>query len=137
MSEPLVDPPATPKPALLFWRALRRRCPVCGQGRLFRRWFLMVDRCPRCGFRFERVEGHWIGAIGMNTIVSFGLLLVVLVGGILVTYPDVEFGPLAVACGLTALLTPLLFHPFSRTLWTAVDLWMTPLGPEDLPPVPD
>jgi hypothetical protein len=93
----------------------------------------MLEDCPRCGLHFERVEGHWIGAIGINTIVSFVLLFVVLVGGIVVTYPDPEFGPLAVACGLTAVIFPLFFQPFSRTVWTAVDLWMTPPTPADFP----
>ena len=39
----------------------------------------MVEDCPTCGLHFERVEGHWIGAIGINTIVSFGALLITIV----------------------------------------------------------
>src|SRR3954451_6935087 len=110
----------------MLWRGATRRCAYCGHGHLFRRWFSVVDRCPNCGFRFERVEGHWIGAIGMNTIVAFGLMLVSIVVGILVTYPDVPFLPLAGTAVAIALFVPVVFYPFSRTLWTAVDLWMTP-----------
>jgi uncharacterized protein (DUF983 family) len=50
-------------------RACLRHCPVCGSGHLFRRWFSMVERCPRCALRFERIEGHWTGDLGINTIV--------------------------------------------------------------------
>ena len=122
------------RPTKMLARALVRHCPVCGEGRLFRWWFQMVERCPRCGFRFERVEGHWIGAIGMNTIVSFVLMFVVLVVGIFLTYPDVPFLPLALTAGAVALVFPLLFQPFSRTLWTAVDLWMTPPTDDEFSP---
>jgi uncharacterized protein (DUF983 family) len=112
-------------------RGLTRRCPLCGGGKLFRRWFTMVDRCPRCGFPFERIEGHWIGALGMNTVVSFGAVLIAVVAGFVLTYPD---GPFAVAVVLivgTALVVPLVFFPFSKTLWSAIDLAMRPLAPED------
>jgi hypothetical protein len=26
----------------------------------------MVPVCPRCGLRFERTEGHWLGYLGLN-----------------------------------------------------------------------
>ncbi len=120
------QPAGTPRPALLLWRGATRRCPLCGSGHLFHRWFFIRERCPRCGFWFERVEGHWIGAIAMNTIVAFGLMLLALVGGIVLTYPDVPFLPLAVSAVGIAVVVPLVFLPASRTLWTAVDLWMRP-----------
>jgi hypothetical protein len=31
-----------------------------------------------------------------------------------------------------AALTPLLFQPISRTLWTAIDLAMRPIGADEL-----
>ena len=110
-------------------RAAIRRCPVCGQGKLFRRWFTMVERCPRCGLGFERIEGHWTGALGMNTIVSFGALAIVVVVGLIVSAPEFDVVPVLVAAGLVAVLMPLFFFPFSKTTWTAVDLWMRPLAP--------
>lgn len=85
------DLPAAPPPLTvtrLLGRGLRRRCPLCGGGGLFRRWFTMVERCPRCGLNLERIEGHWIGALGMNTIVTFGAVLVAVVVGFAATYPD-------------------------------------------------
>ena len=49
----------------------------------------MVERCPKCNLRFERIEGHWVGAVGMNTIFSFTLLFLGLAILFFVTYPDI------------------------------------------------
>ncbi|MDZ7734422.1 MAG: DUF983 domain-containing protein [Acidimicrobiia bacterium] len=82
------DPRAgTPALGTLLVRGFTRRCPVCGSGGLFRRWFRMAERCPRCDLRFEREPGTFVGAVGMNTIVSFVLLFVVLVVSMALTYP--------------------------------------------------
>jgi len=121
-------------PFRMLWRAARRRCPVCGQGGLFSRWFTMAETCPRCGLRFARVEGHWLGALGLNTIVSFTLLFVVVVTGLVLSYPDFRLGPLLAAAALTAVVFPLVYFPLSRTMWTAIDLWMRPLEPGEAHP---
>jgi uncharacterized protein (DUF983 family) len=114
---------------LLLLRGALRRCPVCGQGKLFHRWFSMVETCPRCGFRFERIDGHWVGSLGMNTIVTFGALLVVVVLGLVLDHPDFNVALLTALAVGTAGLVPLVFFPFSRTIWTAIDLAMRPLEP--------
>jgi uncharacterized protein (DUF983 family) len=118
-------------------RALLRRCPVCGSGRLFTGWTRMVPVCPRCGLRFERTEGHWLGYLGLNTIVSFTLLFVVLVVGFVLSYPDFDVVPLLVAGVLVAVVFPVVFLPWSRTLWTAIDLRMRPLEPGEAPGAAD
>jgi uncharacterized protein (DUF983 family) len=128
------DPPATPPPLTLgrlLRRGLARRCPLCGAGGLFRRWFTIVDRCPRCGFRFERVEGHWLGALGMNTMVSFAAVLVAVVVGFAVSYSDESPTTAIVGIVATAVVVPLAFYPVSKTLWSAIDLAMRPLEPDD------
>lgn len=125
---------ATPGPATLLGRGVLRRCPVCGHGRLFRRWFGMVERCPGCGLRFERVEGHWVGSLGVNTIVSFAALLVVVVVGLVLSAPEFDVLPVLAAAVATAVLVPLAFFPFSRTVWTAIDLAIRPLEPGEADP---
>ena len=40
----------------VVWRGLRLRCPVCGQGRLFRTYFTMHESCSCCGVRFAREQ---------------------------------------------------------------------------------
>lgn len=118
----------------MLLRGLVKRCPVCGQGHLFRRWFSMLPRCPRCGLRFERIEGHWSGDLGINTIVSFGALFLTLLVGFAVTYPDVPGVALFLAAVGVALVVPLVFFPFSKTLWLAIDLVMRPLEPDEVEP---
>lgn len=129
------DVPSHTLPAgRLAMRALARRCPVCGQGRIFRRWFSMADRCPGCGLHFERERGHWTGHIGMNVIVSFGALLITLVVFALATWPELPTGPAIIAAMTVAVITPLAFFPWSRTLWLALDLVLNPLRPDELDP---
>ena len=94
----------------------------------------MVSRCPRCGFTFEREAGHWAGALGMNTVISFGALLVTVVAGVVATAPDINVVPLVVASCAVAVLAPLVVFPFSRTIWSAIDLAMRPLEPGEVEP---
>ncbi len=108
-------------------RGLFRTCPVCGSRGQFSLWVRMKESCHRCGLKFERIEGHWIGAIGINTIVSFGILLGSLVVSFVVTFPDFPVVPLMIWHALLAVVVPILFFPISRTLWTAIDIAMRPL----------
>jgi len=34
----------------MLGRALLKRCPLCGAGKLFTGWFRMKERCPGCGY---------------------------------------------------------------------------------------
>jgi uncharacterized protein (DUF983 family) len=129
-----VEPRDHPSNARMFWRGATRRCPICGQGRLFVRWFRMRERCPRCGLRFARIEGHWTGDLGINTVVSFGALLLTLFVGIFATYPDVPTVWLLAAAVGVAALVPFAFFPFSKTIWLALDLMMRPLEPGETDP---
>lgn len=114
-------------------RGLARRCPLCGHGKLFRRWFSLAERCPGCHLRFERIEGHWLGALGLNTIVSFSALFAVVVVGLVLSHPTYDMAPLLIAAVTTAILVPLVFFPSSKTMWTAIDLCMRPLDPGEAP----
>ncbi|HYB53454.1 MAG TPA: DUF983 domain-containing protein [Thermoanaerobaculia bacterium] len=97
------------------WRGLRLRCPVCGQGKLFRTYFRMHERCSRCGVAFAREHGQWVGSLDINTL----LTALVLMAG-------VGFGPLwplktslIVWCS-AAVVLPIATFRFSRGLWTAI-----------------
>ena len=115
----------------LVGRGLRRRCPLCGSGGCFRTFFEVRARCPTCNFPLRRDEGHWIGAIGMNTVVSFGLLLITLAVGIALTWQDRRAAPIFVSAFAVALVVPVVFFGPSQTLWSAIDLAMRPLDPND------
>jgi uncharacterized protein (DUF983 family) len=134
-----------PKPlttSRLLGRGLARRCSFCGSNDAFEGYFKMKERCPRCNFKFDRIDGQRAGALGMNTIVTFGLLAVVVVVGLVVTYPEFDLSLLLPAAIATAVITPIVFYPFSRTLWNSIDLAMRPVTPDDdvdprwIPPPP-
>ncbi|HET6969018.1 MAG TPA: DUF983 domain-containing protein [Ornithinibacter sp.] len=128
-----MDPP-DPKPLTnrrLVRRGLLRRCPLCGGGDMFETFFQVRDRCPRCNFPIQREEGHWLGAVGINTIVTFTLLFVTMAVSFLLTIDERRALPILVPCFLVAGLTPLLFFGSSQTLWSAIDLAMRPLEPAD------
>jgi uncharacterized protein (DUF983 family) len=128
-----VTAPPTPGFLRMLGRALRLRCPVCGAKGIFTSWTKMAERCPRCAFLFDRFEGQMIGAVGINTIVTFGALLVTLVVGLVVTSPDIAVVPVLVTSLAVAALLPVVFYPFSKTIWIAVDLTMAPLEPGEAP----
>lgn len=122
------------RPTVMLARGLAHNCPACGGRHVFRRWFHMEHRCPTCTLLFERVEGHWIGSLGLNTTVVFGVMLIVLLAGSLIGYPNPPYAALMIAEISIALLGPLLFFPSSRMMWTAMDLLMRPLRPGEIDP---
>ena len=108
----------------VFLRGLIKHCPRCGSGHLFRHWFTMVPDCPRCGLHFEREEAFFLGALMINLAITMGALLAVWIIGFAATLPNVPVVALAVAAGFTAALTPIVFYPFSKTLWCAMDIML-------------
>ncbi len=132
--EPRADedphPPPLTVPRLLR-RGLARHCPLCGSGGMFTGWFTIVDRCPRCDFPTERIEGHWLGALGLNTIVTTGAVLLATVVAFVITYPNGSAILAVAAIVATAIVVPLVFYPISKTLWSAIDLAMRPPEPDD------
>lgn len=125
-------PHLTPRWRTLMWRGATRSCPACGRRKLFGWKLVLPTNCPRCGLKFERIEGQSVGAVGMNTIVTFFLLMVVMVVGMVATFPDFPVTPLVVLSVAVALVHPILFHPTSQTLWSAVDMLMRKLDPDEV-----
>jgi hypothetical protein len=90
----------------------------------------MAERCPRCGMRFEREEGFFLGAYVVNFAVTEGLLLLLLMAYVLVqanSTDGVPVLPVVLATVVAAVLMPLAFYPLARTIWVAVELVMRPL----------
>jgi uncharacterized protein (DUF983 family) len=111
-----------PGTMLVLLRGLRRRCPWCGQRKLFVRWFRLLERCPRCGLRLDAGEGAFLGAMAINYGVAGVLFLGILVATVAVTAPDVPVLPLLLVGLLVTVLSILFFYPFSKTIWAAIDL---------------
>ena len=108
-----------------FWlgiaRAWRLACPRCGSGGVFRRFFVMNETCRRCGLRFDRGDGYWLGAMVLNMAVGMGAVLGAFLLTLLATSPDPNWDvAIAVSVGV-GLIVPLLFFPFSRVMWMAAE----------------
>jgi hypothetical protein len=89
------------------------------------------DRCPRCNYPIRREEGHWLGAVGINTVVTLLALLLTIAVGFAATWDDRRAVPIYLAAFLVAGTVPVLFFGSSQTLWSAVDLAMRPPEPAD------
>ncbi len=89
----------------------------------------MVERCPQCDLLYERIDGHLTGALGINTVLSIVAVFVVGIAGFILTYPELPLAPLVTSVVAVAVLFPIVFYPFSKTVWTAIDLRIRP--PED------
>ncbi len=113
---------ALPTPGTMLGRGARLRCPRCGGGGLFERWFRMLPRCPTCGLEFEREEGYWTGAVMVNLAVTEAIFVVVFLAMVLATAPDVQWTTVLVVVVAANVAVPILFYPFSRTMWLAGDL---------------
>ena len=114
----------------MFGRALSKRCPLCGAGKLFSRWFRMKERCPGCGYRFEREEGFFLGAYVINLAIAQGMVILLAVVPLIVRLagdPDASIAPFIVGGLIGAVVAPMLFYPWSKTIWTAFDLMLRPL----------
>jgi len=103
----------------ILGRALRLRCPRCGQGRLFYGLFSMHEKCASCNLKYERAPGFFLGSAYIN----YGATAVVLT----VAYVGLHFGAgysnrtLAIPLAAFCVLFPLSLFRHARALWLAMD----------------
>lgn len=112
-------------------RGFTRRCPLCGRRGIFSSWFGQRDRCPTCNYPTTRVHDQWIGALGINIIVTFVLLVGYIIVGFAVTHPHRPILILTVVGMVIAGIFPVAFYPISKSLWSGIDLAMRSPVPED------
>jgi len=118
-----------PRRRTLFLRAVQRHCPRCGGGHLFRRWIVMADQCPTCGLAFTRGEsGYQLGAMWFNLLLAEAVSVGVFLTTVVLTWPNPPWDRLQIMGPLEAIISPLFFYPFSKTLFLAFDLAMRPVG---------
>ena len=118
----------------LMLRGLTKRCARCGGRGIYDSWFRMKERCPTCGFLFEREPGFFVGAYLINFAVVIVLLFVACMGFVAMKAIDPEASatvPLVI-CGVVALVVPLVFYPFARTIWAALHLASSPIEPQEV-----
>jgi uncharacterized protein (DUF983 family) len=102
-------------------RGLAKRCPRCGQAKLFSRWFTLSRVCPRCGLQFEREQGGFLGAIALNYLAAMLAWAMMLTVWLIIDLPDIHFVALTAASVAVVVAVLLFFFPLSKTLWAAVE----------------
>jgi uncharacterized protein (DUF983 family) len=116
-----------------FGRAILLRCPRCGGRGILRTWFKMADRCPTCGLALERGEASefWIGAYVFNLVAGEILAIGIPIIWMIASAPRQPWTAIQITAALLAVVLPIAFFPFSRTLWLAWDLSFRPAEPGD------
>jgi uncharacterized protein (DUF983 family) len=131
------DYPHPSLPRMLF-RAMRRRCPLCGNRGLFRAWLEPRPACPRCQLKLDRGENDFfLGGYTLNFIAVELALGFFLAGAVALTWPDVPWRAVVWIGAPLVIATPLLFYPITRLVWLAVDLSMRPPTRRDFPEFDD
>ncbi len=109
------------KPSLgqITWRAMRCRCPACGEAPLLAGYMRQVESCSACGTRFGHIRADdgpaWL------TILIVGHIVVSL---ILAIEPNVDWPQwLSTSVWLTvALVSTLAFLPLAKCFFIGV-IW--------------
>jgi len=92
----------------------------------------MEDVCPTCRLKFDRGEpDYFIGAFTLNFVVAEMLIIFGAAAGVWATWPDVPWGTIQLALLVIMVPAPILFYPFAKTLWLALDLTVRPSTPAD------
>jgi len=92
----------------------------------------MIEDCSRCGIRFEREPGYWVGAVIINTAVVFVTFVLVFGGMVLLTWPDIPWATVLVVTAVANVVIPAVFYPISKTIWLALEMSWHPLEPNEI-----
>jgi len=78
------------------------------------------------------LDGFELGAATVNAMLTFGMLVVLGAISVIATSPDIAVAPLIISLGAAAIVMPIVFYPFTYTIWFAVELMMEPPSPADI-----
>lgn len=110
--------------AQVVQRGLSLSCPNCGGRPIFRSWFRLHYRCPRCGLKLARSDGFFLGAMVWNYgLTVFGCFPVLFALYFLGLFSETM---LAVLCVTVGLLVPPLIYQFAWSLWLMTYYWALP-----------
>lgn len=117
----------------MFTRAALRTCPHCGGRKSFiKHWLGRYERCRTCGIEWHREHGFELGPIALNVVFTFFSLAVIMIVAFVTTGPDYNVAGLMSLVIGAAIVLPLIFHPFTYTLWLAFDLAVHPPDQREL-----
>jgi hypothetical protein len=92
----------------------------------------MPARCPACGLVFEREPGYFVGAIYLN----YGATVLTAIAGyfVLWTWLDLDTRTQLLIWGTFAVLFPLWFFRYSKSIWLSIDHLVDPRDARPEPP---
>jgi len=63
----------------VLWRGVRRRCPQCGEGRVFKGWIRLHDHCEVCGLQYLSNQGDlWAYLVAVDrALFIFPLIIMI------------------------------------------------------------
>jgi uncharacterized protein (DUF983 family) len=104
---------------------LRKRCPQCGEGRLFASFARLEPACAVCGLVYRRESGAMTGSMYLSAAITqiFGALVIAAV------WLGTDWGALrSIAVGVPiVLIFSVLFQPYSMAIWVWVE-YLTDIG---------
>jgi uncharacterized protein (DUF983 family) len=103
-------------------RGLRRRCPHCGEGRLFSGWS-QLERCSVCGLVYAPNPGDTWAFIIFGDRLPIGAIIAVIYFGVVRSHRGLGLTMLAVLAAVGLWTTPnrwgagIALHYLSRIYW--------------------
>jgi uncharacterized protein (DUF983 family) len=117
-----MTPPSSKLISTALRRGLRKRCPHCGEGRLFSGWSFF-DRCSVCGLVFARNPGDTWAFTIIGDRVPISVMIVLIYFGVIRSHPVLGLMMLVAVVALAIWTTPnrwgagIALHYLSRVYW--------------------
>jgi uncharacterized protein (DUF983 family) len=105
---------------------LKRRCPVCRKGAVFRGLYAMNELCPSCGIKFERESGYFLGALVIAYVMGVATVIPTVI--LLVRHFEAEIPIVVLIPSLQLLLLHPVLYIYSRMAWLYFDRAANPKG---------
>lgn len=100
-------------------RAVRLRCPACGDSSIVERPFHIRHHCPVCLSLYKREDGFFVGAILANVVITELVILAFCFFCLLVI--GAKYESVLVVLFIVALIFPVAFYHHSWSLWLGFD----------------
>ncbi len=100
-------------------RALKLRCPACGESSIVERPFHIRHHCPVCLSLYKREDGFFVGAILANVVITELVILAFCFFCLLVI--GAKYESVLVVLFIVALIFPVAFYHHSWSLWHGFD----------------
>jgi uncharacterized protein (DUF983 family) len=103
-------------------RGFRKRCPHCGDGRLFSGW-ASLERCSTCGLVFVRNPGDTWAFTILGDRLPIGAIIVLIYFGVARSHPTLGLTLIIVLAAVGVWTTPnrwgagIALHYLSRVYW--------------------